>query len=149
MDCPVLPCPVPCDPNAVARASPKSHALTIIIIFTAAAGEIDQLLNWGPISFVLAVPFCSFMLARKNGLQRSMRLAAVLCAAACVIRLIPCFMSAATRRGHWAGRLPLHIAQILNGIAGPVSYGHASASFSPACDHPQTPTTCIGGSADV
>mmetsp|Transcript_19946 Transcript_19946/g.59669 ORF Transcript_19946/g.59669 Transcript_19946/m.59669 type:complete len:494 (-) Transcript_19946:57-1538(-) len=83
-------------------------------------GEIDQLLNWGPITFVLAVPFVSFMLTRKDGLRRVMRLAAVLCASACLIRLIPCFLTDKQRRGTWAGRLPLHIAQILNGIAGPV-----------------------------
>jgi hypothetical protein len=83
-------------------------------------GEIDQLLNWGPITFVLAVPFVSFLLTRRDGLQRAMRLAAVLTFTGCAIRIVPCFLLASTRRDHWWARLPLHVGQILNGIAGPV-----------------------------
>lgn len=48
-----------------------------------------------------------------------MRLAAGLCFAACAIRLIPSFLTAKDKE-HWSSTLPLHIAQIFNGIAGPV-----------------------------
>jgi hypothetical protein len=48
-----------------------------------------------------------------------MRIAAGLCFAACAIRLIPSVMPA-TALTHWSSTLPLHIAQILNGVAGPV-----------------------------
>jgi hypothetical protein len=48
-----------------------------------------------------------------------MRIAAALCFAACAIRLIPSVMPA-TARTHWSSTLPLHVAQILNGVAGPV-----------------------------
>ena len=96
------------------------------------SGEIDQLLNWGPISFVACVPFVSFLLTRRDGLRRVMRLAAVLVALACMIRLIPCLLSEETRKQHWTTRIPLHIAQILNGIAGPVLIAAPSVcSFFP------------------
>ena len=66
------------------------------------------------------MPFVSFLLTRRDGLQRAMRLAAVLTFTGCAIRIIPCAMPLSMRRGHWWARLPLHIGQILNGIAGPV-----------------------------
>jgi hypothetical protein len=48
-----------------------------------------------------------------------MQLAACLSFAACAIRLIPSAMSKAGRE-QFSSTIPLHVAQILNGIAGPV-----------------------------
>ena len=39
-------------------------------------GVIDQLLNWGPLSFVPVVPFVSWLLVRRDGVQIAMRVAA-------------------------------------------------------------------------
>jgi len=80
---------------------------------------IDQLLNWGPITFVPAVPFVSYLLVKDHGLQSTMRLAAVLSFSGCLIRMIPSFLSDHARE-QWVSTIPLHVGQILNGIAGPV-----------------------------
>eukprot|EP00041_Stephanoeca_diplocostata_P026258 m.704211 g.704211 ORF g.704211 m.704211 type:complete len:392 (-) comp22919_c0_seq22:1518-2693(-) len=83
-------------------------------------GTINQLLNWGPITFVPTVPFVAWILQRKDGVQVAMRTAAVLSCCGCWIRLIPCMLSEETRKHHFVATLPLHFGQILNGIAGPV-----------------------------
>eukprot|EP00039_Didymoeca_costata_P020905 m.342816 g.342816 ORF g.342816 m.342816 type:complete len:457 (+) comp21866_c0_seq1:213-1583(+) len=83
------------------------------------SGVVDQLLNWGPIMCVPMVPFVSFILQRPDGLRLCMRLAAALCFVACGLRLIPCFFPLHIKKQFWS-TLPIHLAQILNGIAGAV-----------------------------
>eukprot|EP01052_Picozoa_sp_SAG31_P070410 SAG31_NODE_29277_length_398_cov_0.515050_1_plen_132_part_11 len=83
-------------------------------------GQIDQLLSWGPITFVPTVPFVSWLLTRPGGLQKAMRLNASLAFAACAVRLVPRLLTEQQRsQDHWALAF-LHVGQILNGIAGPV-----------------------------
>jgi FLVCR family MFS transporter len=84
------------------------------------SGAIDQLLNWGPITFVPTVPLVIWLLQQENGLRKCLRLNAALTFAACSIRMIPCLFSHASREKHQGLLLVLHLAQILNGIAGPV-----------------------------
>ena len=74
--------------------------------------EIDQLLNWGPITFVPTVPFVSWLLMQENGLRKCMRLNACLCFTACALRFVPCLVSAATRERHQWLLLLLHLAQV-------------------------------------
>lgn len=76
-------------------------------------------MNWGPITFVPFVPFVSWKLLRPDGVQLSMRLAAILSFTACAIRLVPALLPTDARRT-FVATLPLHLAQILNGVAGPV-----------------------------
>jgi FLVCR family MFS transporter len=77
------------------------------------------LFHQGPLTFVPAVPFVSYLLGKDGGLRSTMRLAAVLSFSGCLIRMIPTFLST-EEKTHWVSTLPLHIGQILNGIAGPV-----------------------------
>eukprot|EP01050_Picozoa_sp_SAG11_P024087 SAG11_NODE_5032_length_1685_cov_1.239596_1_plen_423_part_00 len=79
-----------------------------------------RLLNWGPITFVPTVPFVSWLLMQENGLRKCMRLNACLAFAACALRAVPCLFSAAFRRDNQWLLLLLHVAQMLNGTAGPV-----------------------------
>ena len=83
-------------------------------------GVVDQLLNWGPLTFVPTVPFVSWMLTFPGGLRRTMRLAAVLTFLATLLRLLPSVALTKAQRQHPSALLLLHAAQILNGIAGPV-----------------------------
>jgi len=89
---------------------------------------IDQLLNWGPITFVPTVPFVSWLLMQENGLRKCMRINACLAFVACALRYIPCLVSASFRRENQWLLLLLHAAQILNGSllgAGAVLRSHA------------------------
>ena len=83
-------------------------------------GEIDQLLNWGPITFVPTVPVVMWLLQQENGLRKCLRLNASLAFSACALRLVPCLFTHSVRAKHHELLLLLHAAQILNGIAGPV-----------------------------
>ena len=112
--------------------------------------EIDQLLNWGPITFVPTVPFVSWLLMQENGLRKCMRLNACLCFTACALRFVPCLVSAATRERHQWLLLLLHLAQILNGIAGPVliaAPSRLSALWFPP--HQRTTVTAVANASFV
>lgn len=111
---------------------------------------IDQLLNWGPITFVPTVPFVSWLLVQKNGLQKCMRLNACLCFTACALRCIPCLVSAESREHHHWLLLFLHVAQILNGTAGPVliaAPSRLSALWFPP--HQRTTVTAVANASFV
>eukprot|EP01044_Picomonas_judraskeda_P005843 COSAG03_NODE_567_length_6916_cov_2692.956286_4_plen_485_part_00 len=111
---------------------------------------IDQLLNWGPITFVPTVPFVSWLLMQKNGLQKCMRLNACLCFTACAVRCIPCLFSRDTRQRHQWLLLLLHAAQMLNGIAGPVliaAPSRLSALWFPP--HQRTTVTAVANASFV
>lgn len=109
-----------------------------------------RLLNWGPITFVPTVPFVSWLLMQENGLRKCMRLNACLAFAACALRAVPCLFSAAFRRdNHWI-LLLLHVAQILNGTAGPVliaAPSRLSALWFPP--HQRTTVTAIANASFV
>eukprot|EP01043_Picozoa_sp_COSAG02_P057517 COSAG02_NODE_6997_length_3236_cov_43.132930_2_plen_483_part_00 len=111
---------------------------------------IDQLLNWGPITFVPTVPFVSWLLMQKNGLQKCMRLNACLCFIACAVRCIPCLVSAESRKQHQWLLLLLHAGQILNGTAGPVliaAPSRLSALWFPP--HQRTTVTAVANASFV
>ena len=59
---------------------------------------IDLLLNWGPIVFLVVVPFASWLLSRDNGIRLTLRLGAVMCVVSCLLRLIPCWLDIDTRQ---------------------------------------------------
>ena len=87
---------------------------------------------------------------QENGLRKCMRLNACLCFTACALRFVPCLVSAATRERHQWLLLLLHLAQILNGIAGPVliaAPSRLSALWFPP--HQRTTVTAVANASFV
>lgn len=77
-------------------------------------------LNEGPIAFVAVVFAAGWLLQRRNGLRHSVLLAAVLCAAASVIRTIPAWMTAHQREEqyHSLSLACVHIGQVCGHVTG-------------------------------
>ena len=84
--------------------------------------NIDLLLNWGPIMFLPVTPFSAYLLSYPMiGLKYTLRIAVTLVFSGAFIRCIPSFMSAFNINiGNNDTLIFLHIAQILNAMAGPL-----------------------------
>jgi FLVCR family MFS transporter len=87
--------------------------------------QVDLLLNWGPIFFVPVSPLVSWLLASHNGIRRTMLVGTSLMTAGALLRLVPCFLAAHSRRS-WLGHAFLHAGQILNACAGPTAMNPVS-----------------------
>ena len=54
---------------------------------------LDLLLDWGPIAYVLTIPFLPALLKLRGGLRLSVQLAAWLAVLAALIRCVPALLS--------------------------------------------------------
>ena len=79
---------------------------------------VDALLRWGPIVFLVVVPFAAWLLSRPNGIKRTMQLSATLSMLCCVIRMVPGFVSDPSYRHTEKAWVWLHAGQILNAVVG-------------------------------
>jgi hypothetical protein len=96
---------------------------------------LNLLLNEGPMAYCVVIFFAGWLLARPNGLKRSVTIAAALCFAGAAIRCIPLLFSAEerTQRADTL-RIPVHIGQTLNAAAAPfvvASVSHLSMVWFP------------------
>ena len=95
--------------------------------------QIDLLLNWGPIIFVVIVPVTTWLLTKQKGFNRAAFLGYSLTFAGSVVRAIPSVVPGNKgldlRRGR-GGIAFLHIGQILNAAGGPIAMGAASRMSS-------------------
>eukprot|EP01084_Bolivina_argentea_P294755 507283_1 len=96
-------------------------------------GTIDLLLNWGPIWFLIAAPFCAYILSYPIiGLKLNTKIAVILLFSGNVLRCIPSILEACSFINYsisnkfWHTLIFLHIGQILNAIAGPFVMGPPS-----------------------
>lgn len=81
--------------------------------------QIDMLLNWGPISYVIAIAFVMIAVNRGGtSLWRVLLSGGLLTASGAVVRLIPTFIGAEFRQSTSAAYV-LHFGQFLNGLNGP------------------------------
>ena len=99
----------------------------------------DLTMNYGAIVFVAVVGLCSWSLTRHNGLQRAMRVSALLTFLCCVFRCLPCLLfpdSSSHRRSLlWM----LHVGSILNAAVGAL-YQSAASRISAVWFPPESRT---------
>ena len=82
---------------------------------------LNIFLDEGPIAYCCVVPLAAWLLARRNGLRRSIYAGAVLCFFASVVRSIPALFSSSFRATHPALTLLLiHIGQTVNAAVAPL-----------------------------
>lgn len=85
------------------------------------SADINLLLNWAAIFAIPVVPVALWSLSKGGvGLKWSITLAAGLISFASVLRLVPCFFPSLRAAGGGSIYV-LHAAQILNGLAGPIT----------------------------
>jgi len=82
----------------------------------AGAATLDQLLDWGPVFFLVALPAAVALLQSSSGLglRRSVLAAAALSFAGAAIRCVPAALPPGS-----VGTWPVHVGQILNAAAAP------------------------------
>ena len=56
-------------------------------------GDLDLLLNWGPIVFIPAAPFITKLMTIKHGLWWNMKIGYILLLFSCVLRYIPSLLT--------------------------------------------------------
>ena len=87
-----------------------------------ADARLDELLNYGAIGGVLALPFATRLLSEPGGLRLSLRVAAALELSCCVVRLLPSWLPLSDSLAWYL----LSGAQLLNAFAGPLMMGSCS-----------------------
>jgi sugar phosphate permease len=84
-------------------------------------GEVDLLLNWGPIIFIPVLPLTSILLNRPKGLRHCVILLAITDFLAALSRILPSIILKSTDPNFNSIALPfIHIGQILNAACGPL-----------------------------
>lgn len=91
--------------------------------------QIDLLLNWGPIIYVVLIPITTWLLTKHRGFNRTAILGYFLTFAGSIVRAIPSVVPSRKgtdlRRGK-GGLALLHVGQILNAAGGPIALGAAT-----------------------
>ncbi|KAK3278824.1 hypothetical protein CYMTET_13264 [Cymbomonas tetramitiformis] len=82
--------------------------------------ELNQLLNYGPLLFLLVAPFTSWLLTRPSGMRYTVLLGAFLVFAGSIVRIVPTWAFTEHNRCAGEGRWLLHLGQILNALSGPL-----------------------------
>eukprot|EP00730_Choanoeca_flexa_P010314 TRINITY_DN17455_c0_g1_i1.p1 TRINITY_DN17455_c0_g1~~TRINITY_DN17455_c0_g1_i1.p1 ORF type:complete len:475 (+),score=68.02 TRINITY_DN17455_c0_g1_i1:49-1473(+) len=82
---------------------------------------LDLFLNEGPIAYVCVIFFATWLLTTRNGLSSSVKLAAIMCFLAAILRCLPIVLSSDQLvRQHNLVIVVIHVAQIINAAAAPM-----------------------------
>ena len=84
---------------------------------------VALLLNWGPIFGIICAPFQAWLSSQPKGLHKACAVGIVCCFASALLRYIPDYFGF---QNDPIGALMVHVAQILNAIAGPLCAGMVS-----------------------
>lgn len=114
---------------------------------------LDLWLTWGPTAFLVTVFAASYLLSQyRHGLQYSIRIAAVMCFTAAVVRCLPILFSDDDIRGQDNDMLVavVHACQFLNGAAAPFVVATPSAlSLTWFPEHQRNAATAVANTANA